>query len=68
MSSDKVWYWHIHHAVLLEPLTDTAEARRKVIRASKDAHERATRLLWMQPVLTPYHGRSSTRSGTRRGS
>jgi hypothetical protein len=43
------WYWHVHHCVLLEPLTAAAEERRASIRA-KERSQRATRLLWMQPV------------------
>jgi hypothetical protein len=51
MSIELTWYWHVHHEVLLEPLSETADKRRKVIKESKTASERATRLLWMQPLL-----------------
>ncbi len=42
--------WHIHHDVLVEPLTEPIEARAEYIRAHKPEHERATRLRLMKPV------------------
>ena len=36
--------WHIHHAILVEPLTDTISTRRKVIVRCKPKHEVAIRL------------------------
>ena len=53
MSDELIWYWHVHHEVLIEPLSKSADERRGVIKRSKLASERATRLLWMQPVLDP---------------
>src|SRR3990167_1564814 len=42
--------WHIHHDILVEPLTESIEARREFIRSSKPPHEVATRLRLLKVV------------------
>ena len=44
------WAWHVHHDVLVEPLTDPIETRREFIRQFKPAHEVATRLRLLKVV------------------
>ena len=44
------WYWHIHHAVLTEPLTEPLQNRLDYIRKHKPQSERETRLRLIAPV------------------
>ena len=46
-------YWHVHHEILCEPLTEPIENRISYIKANKPAHEIETRLRLMQPVRGP---------------
>ena len=48
--SDTVWYWHIHHDILCEPVIGSIQERIRFIHSQKPAHELATRLRLMQPV------------------
>jgi hypothetical protein len=51
MSAPKsVWYWHVHHAILAEPLTEPIENRIAFIKANKPEAEVETRLRLMSPV------------------
>ena len=47
------WYWHIHHEILAEPLTEPLENRLSYIRTKKPEAERATRLALIHPVIWP---------------
>jgi len=42
--------WHIHHMVLVEPMTEPIENRIAFIRTNKPKHEVATRLRLLKPV------------------
>ena len=44
------WYWHIHHDVICEPLTEPLENRLDYIRTQKPEAERETRLRLIAPV------------------
>ena len=44
------WYWHIHHDVLTEPLTEPLQNRLDYIRATKPQSEVETRLRLIAPV------------------
>ena len=44
------FYWHIHHHILVEPLTEPLKNRIAFIERNKLEHERETRLRLMQPV------------------
>ena len=44
------FYWHVHHDVLLEHLTEPIEARRAYIRDHKPEGELETRLRLLKPV------------------
>ena len=49
--SDAATYaWHVHHDILVEPLTEPIETRIAYIKASKPRSERATRLRLLKPV------------------
>jgi len=50
MTDKPVFYWHIHHDVLVGPLTKTIENRIAFIKEQKLEHERETRLRLMRPV------------------
>lgn len=45
------WYWHVHHDVLCEPLTEPIESRIAYIKANKRPKEIPTRLKLMRPIL-----------------
>ena len=45
-----VFYWHIHHHILVESLIEPIENRVAFIKERKPEHERETRLRLMQPV------------------
>jgi len=42
--------WHVHHDILVEPLTEPIKVRREFIRSSKPPHEVATRLRLLKAV------------------
>ena len=44
------FYWHIHHKVLVEALTEPIENRIKFIKEHKPEHERELRLRLLKPV------------------
>jgi len=44
------FYWHIHHKVLVEPLTEPIENRIAFIKENKPKHEVELRLRLMKPV------------------
>ena len=44
------WYWHIHHDVLLEPLTEPLRNRIKFIKENKPKDEIELRLKLLKPV------------------
>ena len=44
------WYWHIHHEVLTEPLTEPLQNRLRFVRANKPQSEVETRLRLIAPV------------------
>ena len=46
----QIWYWHIHHKALCEPLLEPIENRIEFIKAAKPADEVETRLRLMRPV------------------
>ncbi len=46
----KIWCWHIHHNVLVEPLTGPLEERIAFIRQHKPKGEIALRLRLLHPV------------------
>ena len=46
----KQWVWHVHHDVLLEPLTEPIENRIAHIKEDKPKEEQATRLRLLKPV------------------
>lgn len=58
------WYWHVHHAKLVEKLTDPIETRQSYVRNSKGA-EVATRLHFMRPVKNPPTGSANTEAIAR---
>lgn len=45
------WAWHIHHNVLLEPLTEPIEARQQYIRKYKPHNEQKLRLRLLREVV-----------------
>ena len=47
------YYWHVHHKVLCEALTEPIQNRIDYIRSSKPKDEVETRLRCMTPVLHP---------------
>ena len=47
------YYWHVHHEVLCEALTEPIQNRIDYIKANKPKDEVATRLRCMTPVLHP---------------
>ncbi len=47
------FYWHVHHDILLEPLTDSVENRIAYILASKPVKEHKVRLRLLKPVVGP---------------
>ena len=47
------WYWHIHHEVLCEPLTEPLANRLYYIRTEKPKSEVETRLRLIAPVTVP---------------
>ena len=47
------YYWHVHHEVLFEALTQPIQNRIDYIRSSKPKDEIETRLRCMTPVLHP---------------
>ena len=48
-----VYYWHVHHEVLCEALTEPIQNRIDYIKSSKPKDEIETRLRCMTPVLHP---------------
>ena len=50
MSKIGDWYWHVHHEVLCEPLTEPLANRRKYVRETKPKSKIPIRLKWMTPV------------------
>ena len=48
--TDSPLYWHIHHDILLEPLTEPIENRIQFIKVNKPKNEVETRLRLMKPV------------------
>ncbi len=50
MSKIGDWYFHVHHEVLCEPLTEPLRNRRKYVRENKPENEVPIRLKWMTPV------------------
>ena len=46
-------YWHVHHDVLFEPLTESLEVRQGVIREYKPKREQELRLRLLKPVRGP---------------
>ena len=44
------WYWHIHHEIICEPLTEPLQHRLDYIRGQKPQHEVETRLRLIAPV------------------
>lgn len=48
---ETVFCWHIHHAILLEPLTKPIEKRIEYIKAEKPAGEIDLRLRLLKPVV-----------------
>ena len=48
--TDSPLYWHIHHDILAEPLTEPIENRIRFIKNNKPYHEFETRLRLMKPV------------------
>ena len=47
------FYWHLHHKVLCEALTEPIQNRISYIRSTKPKGEVETRLRCMKPVLHP---------------
>ena len=45
--------WHVHHDVLIEPLTEPIEVRQEYIRRYKPEHEIETRLRLLKPAVGP---------------
>ena len=45
-----IWAWHVHHAVLVEPLVEPISVRRKFIRENKPEVEVALRLRLLKVV------------------
>ena len=48
--TDSPLYWHIHHDILAEPLTEPIENRIRFIKNNKPYHEFETSLRLMKPV------------------
>ena len=48
-----IYYWHVHHEVLCEALTEPIQNRIDYIKSDKPASEVETRLRCMTPVLHP---------------
>jgi hypothetical protein len=44
------FYWHVHHDLLLEPLTEPLENRIEYVRKYKPKEQLETRLKWLAPV------------------
>ena len=53
LTKDPEYYWHVHHNVLCEALTEPIQNRISYIRSSKPKGEVETRLRCMTPVLHP---------------
>ena len=53
LTKDPEYYWHVHHNVLCEALTEPIQNRISYIRSSKPKGEVETRLRCMKPVLHP---------------
>lgn len=51
-----VYYWHVHHEVLAEALTEPIQNRINYIKQSKATDEVPTRLHLMRPVVNPPKG------------
>ena len=47
----KLFYWHIHHEVLVEPLTEPLKNRIDYIKKNKPQEEVAVRLKLLKPVV-----------------
>ena len=45
-----IFYWHVHHSILVEELTEPIKNRIKYIKKHKPEHERETRLRLMKPA------------------
>src|SRR3990167_6015311 len=45
-----IFYWHIHHSILVEELTEPIKNRIEYIKKHKPEHERETRLRLMKPA------------------
>ena len=50
MSDTPQFAWHVHHAVLVEPLTEPIEVRQIYIREHKPPEEQELRLRLLKPV------------------
>jgi len=50
MKKEPQFYWHIHHDILLEPLTEPIENRIKFIKENKPKDEIKLRLKLLKPV------------------
>ena len=50
MGTEPIFYWHIHHGILAEPLAEPVGNRIRFIRENKPAKEVETRLRLMRPV------------------
>jgi len=50
LSRSIIYYWHVHHEVLCEPLTEPLANRRKYVRETKPKSKIPIRLKWMTPV------------------
>lgn len=57
-----MWAWHVHHDILLEPLTGSLAHRAAYIQASKAASEVDTRLRLLKPVAGTVPGALVRRS------
>ena len=44
------WYWHVHHNIFAEPLTEPIEKRIAFIKANKPKEEVETRLRLLKPI------------------
>ena len=47
------YYWHVHHEILCEPLTEPIQTRIDYIKANKPEYEVETRLRLLKPVQHP---------------
>ena len=50
LTPPKKWYWHVHHDILVEPLTEPIENRIAFIKANKPKEEVETRLRLLKPI------------------